>query len=83
MLERGFLKHLESKEDFLATRRRRILFAVGVFFILFALIYMMFHIQIRAGFIVGVSMLIIGFCMISVSMWMNFFAQKDQRKKSE
>ena len=79
MLERGFLKHRE-KEDIRAMKRRRMLFLSGVFFILFALIYLMIHIQTHAGFIVGISMLIIGFCMISVSMWMNLLTQKNDRK---
>ena len=83
MLERGFLKHQESKEDIQALKRRRIFFFAGVFFIFFALIYMMIHIPVRDGFIVGISMLIIGFCMISVSMWMNFFAQNKRRKNQE
>jgi len=80
MLERGFLKHQESEEENRAKKKRRILFFSGAFFILFALIYLMTHSHIRTGFIVGIFTLIIGFSMLSVSMWMNFFEQKKQRK---
>ena len=81
MLQKGFLKSRETKETLRAAKRSRMFFITGTVVVLFSLIYTMLHHSGRIGFITGVCLLIVGFCMISVSMWMNFITQNKHRRR--
>ena len=81
MLQKGFLKPKETEKTTRAAKRNRMLFFLGLLLIIFALIYMMGHSLVRSDVIVGLCMLIAGFCIASVSMWMKFFSQNKKTKR--
>ena len=80
MLQKGFLKPQETEKTARIAKRSRMLFFSGIFIIIFALIYLMAHSLTHSGIIVGICMLIVGFCVVSASIWMNFFSQNKRRK---
>jgi len=78
MLERGFLKHQESKEDDRALKRRRAFLFGGIGGVLFSFIaLMMSNLQQFWGFV-----MVIGFGLIFVSIWMNFLVQYKNRHRN-
>ena len=81
MLQKGFLKSRDDEKIIRAARRNRTFLFVGMFVILFSLIYMMTHAIQHEDFIIGISLTIAGFILVSVSLWMNFFSQKKNRHK--
>jgi drug/metabolite transporter (DMT)-like permease len=82
MLEKGFLKPTGKEETSRAVKRSRMFFVVGIFMVLagfLALIVRMQQGQVEIS-IVWLILLITGFLLISISMWMNFFAQNMKRR---
>ena len=82
MLEKGFLRPPEKEETTRAVKKSRLFFFVGVLLILLGFFMLMARMQ-QGGeqiSIVWLASLFVGFLLISVSLWMNFFAQKNRRR---
>ena len=79
MLERGFLRHhQESNEDVGALKRRRAFLFGGIGGVLLSFIFLtMSNFQQFWIFV-----MIIGFGLIFISIWMNFFAQYKNRHRN-
>ena len=77
MLERGFLNHhQESKEDTRALKKRKAFLFGGIGGVLLSFIFLtMSNFQQ-----VWIFVMIIGFGLIFISFWMNFFAQYKNRR---
>ena len=75
MLQKGFLKPQESKEDNRALKRRRVFFFGGIGVVFFSFIALM----INNFHQVWVYVMMIGFCLFFISLWMNFFAQRNKK----
>ena len=83
MLQKGFLTSREAEENTRAVKRSRMFLIVGVLMILggfFLLLGQMKHGQEELS-IAWLILVVTGFCLISVSMWMNFFRQKKNRRR--
>ena len=83
MLQKGFLKPCETEENARTLKRSRMFFFVGIFAILSGFLVFMIRMKQEQEeiSIVWLVLLIAGFFLISVSMWMNFFAQKKKRRR--
>ena len=80
MLERGFLKHQESKEDIHALKRRRMFLFGGIGCVLFSFIALMTtNFQ---QFEIWIFVMMIGFGLVFTSLWSNFFAQYKNRHRN-
>jgi len=83
MLQSGFLKPQKNEENARAVKRSRMLMIVGIFMILAGFLVLMFRMQSGQQEIsmVWLILVITGFLLISVSMWMNFFTQSKNRRR--
>ena len=80
MLQKGFLKPRETDENTRAKKIIRMFFFIGIFFVLSGFLHVMVRIKQEGPIsILCLILLIIGFLLISVSMWVNFFSQKKKR----
>ena len=80
MLQKGFLKPKEDPKKSGALNRGRVFLFAGIMVIFFSLIYIMTNQQQTVLSIKGgLYVLIVGFCLALVGMWMNFFAQNKNR----
>jgi len=83
MLQKGFLKPQETKENIRAANRSRIFFFVGVFMILSGFLVLMVRMQ-QGQERISLAWLILsvtGFLLISISIWINFFTQNKNRRR--
>ena len=76
MLQKGFLKPQESKEDSRALKMRRAFLIGGIGGVLFSFIALMMSNLHRFWIFV----MIVGFGLIFISMWMNFLVQYKNKK---
>jgi uncharacterized membrane protein len=83
MLQRGFLKPGENEENARAVKKSRMLMIVGIIMILSGFLALLFRMQQgQAGIsIVWLILLVAGFLLVTISMWMNFFTQKRNRRR--
>ena len=83
MLQRGFLKRQETKENNQTVKRSRMFTFGGIFMILAGFLVLMLQMQQEQAdnSFIGLILVIIGFLVISVSMWMSFFAQNKTRRR--
>jgi len=83
MLQRGFLKPQGKEENARAVKRSRMLMIVGIFLILSGFLVLMLRMQQGQQEIsmVWLILVVAGFLLISVSMWMNFFTQNKNRRR--
>ena len=83
MLQRGFLKPQEKEENARAVKRSRTMMIVGIFMILSGFLVLMMRMQQGQAEIsmVWLIFLVVGFLLISISMWMNFFTQNKNRRR--
>ena len=81
MLQKGFLKPQQKKELSSITKLSRLFLFLGVLIVLSAMFYMMMNIQQADTFIsVWLSVMIFGFCLVFVSIWMSFFSRNKKRQ---
>ena len=81
MLQKGFLKPKEDSKNARIVKKSRMLLLAGVVLIVGAMICMMTNLQqIGSLTTVWLVVMIIGFCLTSVGLWMNFFAQTKKYK---
>jgi len=81
MLQKGFLKSKEEPKNSSALKRGWALIFAGVIVIFLSLIYIMTNLQQTILSLKGWSfVLIVGFCLAFVGVWMNFFAQNKKRR---
>ena len=80
MLQKGFLKPKETEEQSRAIKKSRLFLFAGIVMALCSLIYTMSNIFERTSLFIGASMLIAGFCLITASIWLNFFTQNKGRR---
>jgi len=84
MLQKGFLKPKEDPKNARALKRSRTLLLAGVVLIVFAVFYMMANLQKESlSITVWLSVMIVGFCLAVVGLWMGFFAQNKNRRRME
>ena len=83
MLQRGFLKPRETEQNTRAVKRNRMFFFAGIFMILAGFLALVLHMQQGQGgnSPAGLILLIAGFLLMSVSMWLNFFTQNKGRRQ--
>ena len=83
MLQKGFLNNKENPDNFRTIKKSRLLLLAGVVLIVGAMIFMMTNLQQTGTFAtLGLVVIIIGFCLTSVGLWMNFFAQSKKLNKT-
>ena len=81
MLQKGFLTPKEDSKNARIIKKSRMLLLAGVVLIVGAMICMMTNLQQTGLFAaVWLIVIIIGFCLASVGLWMNFFAQSKKHK---
>jgi len=81
MLERGFLKSRDDKGNNSILKSRTLFLVAGIIFVLGGMYHIFSHLEQyhdHAG--VGMAGIIIGFVLILISFWMNFFAQNKNRR---
>jgi len=79
MLQKGFLRSHEEKKN---NRLSRIFTFAGILLIIGGILLFMFQIQqAREISIAWLILVIVGFLLVSISMWMNFFAQSKNRRR--
>ena len=79
MLQKGFLTSREEKKN---NRPIRIYIFAGIFMIIGGILLYMVQIQQAQEIsIAWLILVIVGFFLVSVSMWMNFFAQNKNRRR--
>ena len=83
MLQKGFLKTRENEENSRVIKRSRTFLVVGIFMILLGFIVLATLMQQEQEIvsIAGMILLIGGFLLLTVSFWMNFFAQNKNRRR--
>jgi len=81
MLEKGFLKSKEDPKNAGALKKGRLFLFAGVMVMFLSLIYVMTNLQQSVLSIkIWLCVLIVGFCLALVGLWMNFFAQNKNRR---
>ena len=83
MLQKGFLKPQEKKENLRAVRRSRMIFFMGIFLILTGFLALLLRMQREPEEISFVWLILLfgGFLLITVSIWVNFFSQNKTRQR--
>jgi len=76
MLQKGFLKSKEDTKNAGSLKRGRLFLFVGIAVVVLGMIFMMTNMKFFMGWM---FMIIIGFCLAFVGLWMNFFEQKKNR----
>ena len=76
MLEKGFLKTREEKKDNTTAKTKALLLIAGIIFVLGGMYHIFSRIeQYHETVNIGMAGIIIGFVLIIISFWMNFFAR--------
>ena len=83
MLQKGFLKSPEKEKTTRTVKRSRMFFFAGVCTILLGFLVLMTRMQQGEEqiSIAWLILLVAGFFLISVSLWMNFFAKNRSRRR--
>ena len=83
MLQKGFLRPPKKEETARAIKKSRVFFFAGVLTMLMGFIILMVRMQQEGGQIsmAWLILVIAGFLLISVSLWINFFAQNKHRRR--
>ena len=83
MLQKGFLRPSEKEEDIRTIKRSRMFIIAGIFMVFVGFVVFMMDIQQETGqiSIAWLILVVVGFLLVSISMWMNFFAQNKNRRR--
>ena len=82
MLQKGFLKpQAAESEKKKSVKNTRLFLLAGILFILAGFIHIVIRLQqaTLSISIVNLFLIFAGFLLIAISMWMNFFAQKNYK----
>ena len=89
MLQKGFLKPVENAENTHTAKRSRILLVLGIVVVLSALVFMMVNLQdeysqkdLHSMVTSAGIVMVVGVVLLFTGLWMNFFAQNRNRRKS-
>ena len=81
MLEKGFLKPRKEKGNNSTIKTRALLLVAGIIFVLGGMYHFFSRLEQHENVNIGMVGIIVGFVLILIAFWMNFFTQFKNRQR--